>query len=36
MLTNSLKNSDNTKTEFSEVNFIQGDQKYDKNLAVQV
>ena len=35
MLTNSLKITDTTKTEFVELIFIQSDQKYEKNTAVQ-
>ena len=35
MLTNSLKITDTTKTEFVELIFFQSDQKYEKNTAVQ-
>ena len=36
MLTNSLKISDTTKTEFFELISFQSDQKNDKNTAVQI
>ena len=36
MLTNSLKISDTTKTEFFELISFQSDQENDKNTAVQI
>ena len=36
MLTNSLKFSDATKTEFFELVSFQSDEKYDKNTAMQI
>ena len=36
MLTNSLKISDTTKTEFFEMIFFLNDEKYDKNTALQI
>ena len=36
MLTNSLKVSDTTKTQFFEVIFSQSDRKYEKSTAVQI
>ena len=35
MLTNSLKISDTTKTEFFEPIFFQRNEKYDKNVAMK-
>ena len=36
MLTNSLKTSDTTETEFFELPFLRGIKKSDKNIAVQI
>ena len=36
MLTNSLKFSDTTKTEFLELIVSQSDEKYDKNSAMNI
>ena len=36
MLKNSVRVSDTTKKEFSELNFFRVMKKYDKNTAVQI
>ena len=36
MLTNSLKISDTTKTNFFELSSCENDKKYDKKTAVQI
>ena len=36
MLTNSLKITDSTKTEFLETIYFQSDQKYAKNIIVEI